>query len=369
MELRAFGMTVRDPKASRKARKSANVIADPRAVLKIATAHDVAALAGVSAGTVSRVALGSPSVAPETRGRVLAAMETLRYQPNAAAQAIRTNKTHTIGFLIPDISNKVFATVMLGVESILGPAGYMLMAVSSNRSPERECTFLDAVRQRRMDGLIVSLSDETAAAPIERLNQLGIPAVVLDRDIAVDADSVFSEHLRPMETVVEHLLDHGHRRIGLIAASDRIRPGRERVRAYRAAHAKAGLAVDEALIRSRIQSEAYGRQEAHDLLSGANPPTALIAAGSDIFPGALRAIRSLGLAIPADISFIGADDQQLAELASPQITTIDRDMGEVGRAAARLLLDRLTGFTGPPRRLLLPSMVLLGRSVAASKNS
>ena len=328
------------------------------------TAQDVAALAGVSTGTVSRVAASQPRVAPATRARVLAAMEALRYQPNAAARAMRTNRTQTIGFLIPDISNKVFAAVALGVESVLAPAGYMLMAVSSGRSPHRECAFLDAARQRRMDGLIVSLCDETATAPIERLGRLTVPTVILDRDVAVGSDHVLSEHRRPMAMAVEHLFAQGHRRIGLIAASERIRPGRDRVRAYREAHGQAGVAIDETLIHALAQGEDYGRQTAMDMLARPDPPTAIIAAGSDIFPGALRAIRSLGLAIPREISFIGADDQQLAELAGPQITTIDRDMGEVGRVAARLLLDRLTGFVGPPRRLMLSSTVALGRSVS-----
>lgn len=332
-----------------------------------ATAYDVARLAGVSAGTVSRVAAGHPRVAPETRARVLSIMASLRYTPDAAARAMRTNRSSTVGFLIPDISNRVFAAVALGVESVLAPAGYMLMSVSSDRSQQRECAFFDAARQRRMDGLIVSLSDETATAPLERIAELAIPSIVLDRDVGVGSDHVLSEHMRPMATVVEELMRFGHRRIGLIAASDRIRPGRERVRAYREAHLRAGVAIDESLIHAFVQGEAYGRQMAHDMLTGPNPPTAIIAAGSDIFPGALRTIRALGLEIPRDVSFVGADDAQLADLAAPQITAVDRDMAEVGRVAAQLLLERLGGFAGPMRRLVLPSTVILGRSVGAPR--
>jgi LacI family transcriptional regulator len=327
------------------------------------TAEDVAALAGVSAGTVSRVVSRHPRVAPETRARVMAAMETLRYQPNAAARAMRTNRTHTVGFLMPDISNRVFAQVALGIEQVLAPAGYLLMSVSSDRSHDRECAFFDSAGQRRMDGLIVSLSDETAEAPLDRLRRLSIPTVILDRDVPVGSDHVFSEHTRPMMMVVEHLFAQGHRRIGLVAASEHIRPGRERIAAYRAAHAAAGVPVDEALVKAGMQSEAFGRQSALELLAGAERPTALIAAGSDIFLGALKAIRTLGLAIPGDISFVGADDRQLAELAGPEITTVERDMREVGRTAARLLVERLGGLADPPRRLLLPSTVVLGRSV------
>jgi len=331
------------------------------------TIHEVAAASRVSIGTVSRVAGGSPRVAIETRARVLAAMAELGYQPNAAARTMRTNQTKTIGFLIPDMTNQVFARVAQGAETILASEGYMLFAFSSNRSPAREVEFLQAARQRRMDGLIVTLADETAPGPIDELRRMDVPIIVLDRDVPVEADVVFSEHIRPVETAVEHLLSVGHRRIGLITASQKIRPGRERVAGYRRALAKANLPIDEWLIRARLQSAEHGAAEAHDLLTGANPPTAILAAGSDIFYGALRAVRLLGLAIPGDISFIGADDSLLGELVFPPITVIDRDMAEVGRQAAGLLLDRLKGLDAPPRRVMLGSNLLMRNSVAAPK--
>lgn len=335
---------------------------------RLPTIHEVAARAGVSIGTVSRVASESPRVAPETRARVLAAMAELGYQPNAAARAMRTNQTKTIGFLIPDMTNQVFARVAQGAETVLAPEGYMLFAFSSNRSPEREVEFLQAARQRRMDGLIVTLSDETAAAPIREIGRMGVPIVVLDRDIPVEADIVYSEHIQSIETIVLQLAELGHRRIGLVAASEKIRPGRDRVTGYRRAIAKAGLEADEWLIRARTQSAEYGAAETYDLLSGPNPPTAILAAGSDIFPGALRAVRMMGLSIPDDISFVGADDPVLGELVFPPITVIDRDMAEVGRQAAGLLIERLKGLEGPPRRIMLPSTVTLRASLAAPRS-
>ncbi len=331
------------------------------------TIHEVAAASGVSIGTVSRVAVGSPHVAPETRAQVLAAMVKLGYQPNAAARAMRTKQTKTIGFLLPDLTNQVFARVAQGAETILAPEGYMLFAFSSNRSPTREVAFLQAARQRQMDGLIVSLADETAGEPIKELNRMGVPIIVLDRDVPVPADVVYSEHIQPIETVVNQLLELGHRRIGLITASQNIRPGRDRVTGFKRALTKAGIPIDEWLIRAWRQSSEHGAAETHDLLTGSDPPTAILAAGSDIFYGALRAVRLLGLSIPDDISFVGTDDPLLGELVYPPITVINRDMTEVGCQAARLLLDRLNGLDSPPRRIVLGSDVLLGRSVAPPK--
>jgi LacI family transcriptional regulator len=333
------------------------------------TILDVAAASGVSIGTVSRVIVGSPHVAVETRARVLAAVAKLGYQPNAAARAMRTQQTKTIGFLIPDLTNQVFARVAQGAETILGPEGYMLFAFSSNGSPTREVEFLQAARQRQMEGLIITLSDETAAGPIDELNRIGVPIVVLDRDVPVQADVVYSEHIQPIETVVNQLLELGHRRIGLITASQNIRPGRDRVFGFKRALTKAGVPIDEWLIRARRQSAEHGAAETHDLLTGANPPTAILAAGSDIFYGALRAVRLLGLSIPDDLSFVGTDDPLLGELVFPPITVIDRDMAEVGRQAAGLLIDRLKGLNAPPRRIVLGSTVVQGRSVAPPKQS
>jgi LacI family transcriptional regulator len=333
------------------------------------TLREVAAATGVSIGTVSRVVVGSPRVAAKTRALVLAAMAELGYQPNAVARAMRTNQTKTIGFLIPDIANQVFARVAQGAEAILAPESYMLFAFSSNRSPTREVAFLQAARQRQMDGLIVALSDETAAGPIEEINHMGVPVVVLDRDVPIRADVVYSEHIQPIETVVNQLLELGHRRIGLITASQNIRPGRDRVVGFRRALTKAGVPIDEWLIRARMQSAEYGAAEAHDLLTGENPPTAILAAGSDIFYGALRAVRLLDLSIPDDLSFVGADDPLLGELVFPPITVIDRDMVEVGRQAASLLLDRLKGLDAAPRRIMLGSNVLLRRSIAPPRQS
>ncbi|WP_051248131.1 LacI family DNA-binding transcriptional regulator [Inquilinus limosus] len=331
------------------------------------TIRDVAARAAVSIGTVSRVAGGSARVAEATRARVLAAMAETGYQPNAAARTMRTSRTRTIGFLIPDMANPVFSRVAIGAEPVLSAAGYMLFAVSSNRSPAREIAFLEAAQQRQMDGLIVTLADETHAPVVERLGRIGVPLVILDRDVPVAADVVYSDHARPIETLVRQMAAQGHKRIALITASEKIRPGRARAEAFRKAIAEAGLPVEERLIRSRAQTADYGAAEAHDLLTGPTPPTALIAGGNEIFQGALRAIRLLGLSVPQDLSLAGADDRVLAELVDPPITVIDRDMAEVGATAARMLLERLDGLDAPPRRVLLGSSVVLHGSIGRPK--
>lgn len=328
------------------------------------TIHEVAVEAGVSTGTVSRVAGGGGRVAEETRARVISAMARVGYQPNAAARAMRTNVSKTIGLLIPDIMSPTFIRVAAGAESVLAPAGYMLLSASSNRSAAREVAFLQTARQRQMDGLIVSISDETAVETIRELNLMEVPLVILDREVPVAADVVSSEHMLTMEAAVAHLISLGHRRIGFIGPTQNIRPGRDRVAGYRRAFAAAGLRIDERLIRTQTQNAEYGDVETHDIMSGDDPPTALIAGSSDIFYGALRAVRRLAIDIPRQLSLIGVDDILLADLVGPPITVIARDVVRTGSEAARLVLERLRNPGGPPRRLMVDSEIVLRRSTA-----
>jgi len=291
-------------------------------------------------------------------------MEALSYQPNVAARAMRTNSSKTIGLLIPDMSCPVFIRVAIGAEEVLAEHGYVLFTFSSNRQESRELAFLRAARQRQMDGLIISLADEQSSETVRELRQMGVPMVVVDRDVPVDADVVLNEHFSAMEMLMQNLIGLGHRRIGLVCAPMNIRPGRERVRAYRDVLAKAGIEIDDTLIRATGQGHDYGAAEAHDILTSAEPPTALIAAGSDTFYGALRAIRGLRLDIPSDISFVGADDAHVGDICAPPITMIERDMRQVGRMAAGLLLERFKGVSLPPRRVMLDSRVVLRSSLA-----
>lgn len=328
------------------------------------TIKDVALLAGVSMGTVSRVSANSPAVVPETKQRVEAAMRTLGYVPNIAARTMRTNRTKIVGLLIPDLANTVFIQVAKAAERVLGAAGYTLFLYSSERSSRREIEFLELAARYRMDGLIVSLSDEANQSVVHSLAAMECPIVLLDRDTPIKADVVFSEHAEAMQRVTAHLVELGHRHIALITAPLGIRPGRERVLGYRAALKQAGLPVDESLIGHDYQTTKYGYSKSLEMLRRPTPPSAIIAGGDEIFYGVLRAMRQLNLAIPGDVSIVGADNRMLSDVASPMVTLIDRDMEMVGETAADLLVKRMNGMTGEPVRVHLPSEVILRSSTA-----
>lgn len=331
------------------------------------TIRDVAKAAGVSTITVSRVAAGRSSVKASTRDTVLKCMKTLGYQPNQAARAMRTRETRTIGFLIPDLRNGLFAAVARAAEAVLEEAGYMLFIYSSERSTKREIEFMTQATQRGMDGLILSLSDETDSDVREALQGLKAPIVIWDRDIpGLNADVVFNEHAEPMREVTEQLIDFGHKNIALISASMKIRPGRERVGAFNRTIAKHKSDSLEGTVIVGPQSEEFGYMKFLELMALDPRPTALIVGGNDIFYGVMRGVKELSIQVPEQLSIIGTDDRLVSTLSTPPIAMIDRDMDEIGRTLAELLLERLGGTAGDaPRHRLLNSRIVEGASINA----
>jgi LacI family transcriptional regulator len=173
-----------------------------------------------------------------------------------------------------------------------------------------------------------------------------------------------------MEQAVSYLLDLGHRRIALITAGTEILPGRERIRGFTLAFTKRGLPIPTDLIRSQSLSADFGFRETLDLLRGADRPTALVAGGNQLLVGVLRAIEQQGVAIPRDLSLVTCDRTDLATVYAGSITVIDRDIPEIGRTAAQLLLERINGPPDwPARRVVLPTRLVLGRSCAPPMRS
>jgi LacI family transcriptional regulator len=187
--------------------------------------------------------------------------------------------------------------------------------------------------------------------------------VLLDRELPLDIDAVHTDHASGLRQATSYLLGLGHRRISIITAGPDIRPGRERVRGFVEAFAKAGLVAPPDLIRSQSLSVDFGFREASALLQMRNRPTAIIAAGNRILVGVLRAIQQQQVAIPRDLSLIACDRSDVALLYPGPITLIDRPVEEIGRTAAQLLLERLGGHGDrPAQRIQFPTHLILGGS-------
>ena len=334
------------------------------------TIRDVARRAGVSVGTVSRVVNGNASVQAEIRNRVHTAIEALGYAPNMMAQSMRSRSTQTIGCIIREISIPALAAFVRAAHDVLYEAGYALLLTNSEGDIERERELLRRLSRRQADGIILGHYTPMDGEFDQFLRALNVPIVLVDRDQPSWADWVSADHFHSSFRITKHLLALGHTRIAIITGTEQLFPARERLRGYRAAHQEHGVTDEPELVRVGSFLAKYGFNFMSSLLNLKAPPTAVVAGGIDMLGGILRAIRTAGLEIPRDISVVAASDSDLAELHTPPISVERWDHAEVGRTAARLLLERIAGRAGPePHHILLPTELVFRESVARPRQS
>jgi LacI family transcriptional regulator len=338
---------------SRQERRSEEEFPTATSLADRAGMREVADRAGVAMSSVSRVLSGHPDVSESMRARVLAAVEELGYEPNMLAQMLRRGATQTVGFVVGDISNPLLAQIALGAEVALREAGYAMLLTNSVNEANLDATHIRLLQQRRVDGLLLSVADETSRDTIAALGRTPTPCVLIDRDLDLDerASAVLSDHATGITAAVDHLVELGHRRIALVAGSPHVRPTRERVAAIEEASAARRGVICQ--VRSGAFSETHGAAATRELLVGRRPPTAIIAGGNQILVGVLRELAARSLRIPQDISVVTCDDVPLAEFLTPALATIRRDPYTMGSTAAQLLLARLGG--GPPQSATLPT--------------
>ena len=333
------------------------------------TVHDVARVAGVSIGTVSRVINGAATVKPAARERVNRAIAELGWSPSIAAQAMRGVSTRMVGFIFSDIRNPLYSAMVKGAEDVLTQHGYLLMVASSDGLPEREIALIELFARRKADGLLFTIEEEGNAAVKQALGAAKVPTVMLERELAPAIPAVGADHYNGTKQATEYLLSLGHRRIALISGGRTNRVGRDRLRGFREAHQNAGVQLDEQLLRLDSFSTDYSFRQTQLLLALEQPPTAMIAAGMHLLGGILPAIRVKGLRIPQDISLVASNDTLLAQLATPAISVIRYDAYSLGREAALLLLQQLKGEVTSQQavRVELPTEFLMRESCAAPK--
>lgn len=319
------------------------------------TIRDVAERAGVALSSVSRVLSDHPDVSAKMRKRVEDAANELGYQPDMLAQSLRSGSTLTVGFVIRDISNPLFAVIARRCEQELRAAGYSMVLVNSDGDIEAESRNLSLLRRRRVDGLIASLESEAAPSTLDALRRFSGPIVLLDRDVEeLKAGAVLCDHYSGCYAATADLLARGHRAISLITGSLDVRSTRERLRGYRAAFLDAGFAPDESLLSIGNFGDDYGKAEAIRLSARKPAPTALLTGGVLVTAGALRALTQLGRTPGIDIAVVALDEWPLFDLSVPSLASVSRDPNEMGTTAARLLLDMLGG--AEPTALTVPTI-------------
>jgi LacI family transcriptional regulator, galactose operon repressor len=301
---------------------------------------EVARLAGVSPATISYVINNGPRpVSPETRARVLDAIQKLGYQPNAVARNLRRQRTTTLGVILPDTQNPYFAEVTREIERTAFARGYTVVQCHSDYSLERELQFVDLLYAERAAG-VIWIPTTDSSDPAVRLADLDIPFVVLDRRVGnVTAPAVLANNCEGARMATQHLLDLGHRRIGYIGRPFELSHSSERTRGFLEALDRNGLRPDETLMARggfRIED---GRVAALQLLERKDRPSAIFAYSDFMAIGALRAAWECGLAVPRDVSVIGFDDIPQAALTCPALSTISQPKTEMGRRGSELILD------------------------------
>ncbi len=330
------------------------------------TRKDVARLAGVSTATVSYVINDGPrSVAQETRKRVLWAIEQLEYQPSAIARSLVTKKTNTIGFLIPDILNPVHAAIAKTFEDALRAADYSLILGNSDETPEIELAYLRVFLGKEVDGIALNPTGENRRF-LFSLVESGKHLVLLDRQLeGLSVDCVLFDSVAGTRQAVQHLIELGHSRIGLINLSRHLTPGRERLAGYERALIEAGIKLDQDLIVEGDFKAQRGEDLVKKLLQVTPPPTALFVSSNRLMRGVLRVIKQRKLRLPDDIALATFDDVGYYEDRTPSITAVSTSVAEFGYEAARILIERVSGkYHGEPRTLRVPCELKIRESTA-----
>lgn len=321
-----------------------------------ATMHDVAALAGVSQKTVSRVVNGEQNVSPAVLEKVQRAVEQLGYRHNLAASALRSGQpTRSIALLVQDLSNDYSAAVLRALDDATRERGVMVLSASLDEEEARERDLVSDLINRRVDGLVMMPTADSQAYLQPDL-RAGFAVVAIDRPPRhAAADSVLVDNTGGAYDATTHLLAHGHRRIALLVDEARIATAADRRAGYERALQLAGVPLDPALVRT-ARSVLDARSSLAELLALPVPPTAVFAARNTLAIGAALELRSAGL--HHEVALVGFDEIRLAELADPGITTVEQRPGDIGREAARLLLARLDGWTGPAEERVLPTYLV-----------
>ncbi|HTZ52217.1 MAG TPA: LacI family DNA-binding transcriptional regulator [Spirochaetia bacterium] len=332
-----------------------------------ATVHEVAAYAKVSAQTVSRVVNGVPRVAARTRERVLAAVKALDYEPNSLARGLVTRRTHAIGVVVYDISNPYYGQMVRGMDDAAFSRGYDLVIGNSDADHRKDLSYLRVFRRRAVDGILASVADPSRDR-LEAWTQAACPVVFLDKYYgSEDCSYVTVNNREAALRAVEHLLEIGHRRIGVVTASSTASVSvKERFAGYREALRAGGVEYDPGLTaRSERQTEEGGFHATRKLLRGGAIPTALFCNNDAMAIGAMRAIYDAGLDIPGDISVVGFDDVPVAALLRVPLTTVAQPIRRMGAAAVELLTERIEGASPrQPRQIVLDAHLVIRRSTA-----
>lgn len=339
--------------------------------------RDVAEAVGVSDATVSLALAGNPRISEKTRQRVVAAAEQLRYRPNRAARALRTESTQTLGLIVSDVANPFFSELAGAVERICATAGYSVMLCNSDEDESRQDWYLhELLAGGQADGvLLVPASSMTPG--LRTAGSDGAKLVLLDRPIALPCGDQSSTHLLNLPVVrsdpthaltecADMLRSLGHARVGIVTPPLDVPIGQGRRDEICDALLAVGLSPADITIEQGDFRQESGERATSALMARADPPTAIIAADGLMGVGVMKALRRLGLRIPADVSVLCFDDAPWFELFDPPLTAIAQPVDELAASAVKALLAMVEGSAQPDQETWRPACTLVRRASCGS---
>lgn len=325
--------------------------------------RDVAARAGVSVASVSRVLSGQRNVGADIRRRVLEAVKALGYRPDLAARRLRSRRTDTIGLVVADIRNPFFTDVSRAVEDVAYRHRMRLILCNTDEDPAREASCLELMRDENVSGVILAPSLRLLAR--FRASNYPFPLVLVDRcEGDTVADAVVLDNVEAARELTAHVIERGHRRILFLHGASSA-TGRQRLAGYTAAMAAHGLAT-EAVGVAPVSDRS---REVAQVLLARSLPEAVVASSGLILLGLTQALRDANRAIPRDVAVAGFDDLPWTGLVEPGLTVIAQPTYDIGRQAAELLLQRIADPDTPVRRVVLRGELIVRGSTAAPRVS
>ncbi len=332
-------------------------------ILIAATIKDVAKHTGLSIATISKYINGG-NVLDNNKILIDQAIKELGFKVNEIARGLKTNRTMTIGVLIPDLRNIFCTTIVSNIENILIQNGYSTIICDCKQSPALEKEKLEFLVNKMVDG-IITMPIGSNARSIRALADKKLPFVLIDRAIReVDCDTVLVDNLNASYNAVEQLIIKGHKRIGIICGPGDIFTAEERLKGYIRVHEDYSMSVDKSLVKKGDYEVESGYRLFNELLDSENRPTAVFVTNYEMTLGAVMAINERNVKVPEELSFIGFDNLMMAKIVKPALSIVVQPMEQIGETAANILLRRLKGDMGNfPAMFRLKTELILRDSV------
>lgn len=328
------------------------------------TIYDVAREANVSMATVSRVVNGNQNVKPSTRKKVLEVIERLEYRPNAVARGLASKKTTTVGVIIPDISNNIYAEAARGIEDIATMYRYNIILANSDQNEEKELTLLDTMLGKQVDG-IVMMSDVVTPKLHQSIGHSPVPIVLAGSvDETNEFASVNIDYFQASYEAVQMLISNGHKQIAFVSGPLAYTINSKfMLEGYKKALEDAGIAIDEKYILPEDGSYDSGMEAWSALSALEEPPTAYFAGSDELAIGLIHGAQDDGRSVPEDIEVISFENSKLARMVRPQLTSVVFPLYDIGAVAMRLLTKLMNKEKVEEKSVILPHRIEIRDSV------